>query len=46
MNGDGKAAIVWRHANGGTSLWLMNGGTVTSVHDLGTVPTWTIQQTK
>jgi hypothetical protein len=34
--GDGKADILLRNAaNGGVYLWALNGGTVTSQHDLG-----------
>lgn len=44
FNGDGNADILWRHAAGATSIWLMSGASVIGTGDLGGVPTdWTIQ---
>jgi hypothetical protein len=37
FNGDGKADLLWSNTNGDTSIWLMNGTTVSSTHDLGVV---------
>ena len=35
--------ILWRNANGDVSLWMVNGGTITSSTNLGVVPAaWTI----
>jgi Subtilase family/FG-GAP-like repeat len=50
FNGDGFGDILWRNANGDTSIWLMTGnGTqvqVLSTNDLGLVPTsWSVAQT-
>ena len=46
FNGDGMSDIVWRDTSGNTSIWLMNGATVSSAGGLGNVPTtWSIAQT-
>jgi hypothetical protein len=50
FNGDGYGDILWRNANGDTSIWLMTvNGTqvqVLSTTDLGLVPTsWSVVQT-
>jgi VCBS repeat protein len=50
FNRDGYTDILWRNANGDTSIWLMtwNGGQVQvmSTNDLGGVPTsWTVAVT-
>jgi probable HAF family extracellular repeat protein len=37
FNGDGKADLLWSNTNGDTSIWLMNGTTVSSTPDLGFV---------
>jgi glycosyl hydrolase family 113/VCBS repeat protein/FG-GAP repeat protein len=37
FNGDGKADLLWSNSNGDTSIWLMNGTTVSSTSDLGIV---------
>ena len=43
FNGDGKSDIVWRDTTGNTSIWLMNGATVSSAVGVGNVPTtWSI----
>ena len=34
-NGDGKADILWRNANGDVAVWLMNGTTFSSGGDVG-----------
>ena len=39
FNGDGISDIAWRDTSGNTSIWLMNGATVTSAGSLGAVPT-------
>jgi hypothetical protein len=48
FNGDGFGDILWRNANGDTSIWLMTGTStqvqVLSVNDLGGVPpSWVVQ---
>ena len=45
FNGDGKSDILWRDTTTGeTAIWFMNGGTMTSFADFGTVPNiWAIQ---
>jgi hypothetical protein len=50
FNGDGKSDILWRNANGDTSIWLMTAsGTqmqVLSASDLGVIPTsWAVAGT-
>jgi Glucose / Sorbosone dehydrogenase/FG-GAP-like repeat len=37
FNGDGKADLLWSNTNGDTSIWLMNGTTVSATPDLGVV---------
>ena len=38
--------ILWRNASGDAVIWFVNGGTISSVPDLGIVPSsWTIQGT-
>ena len=37
FNGDGKADILWRNANGDVDLWLSNTGSGFTGHDLGVV---------
>ncbi|MBV9971266.1 MAG: hypothetical protein JO228_14885, partial [Xanthobacteraceae bacterium] len=42
-DGDGKSDILWR-ASDVTLIWFMNGVTVASTANIGTVPaTWTVQ---
>jgi FG-GAP-like repeat len=44
FNGNGMSDILWRNANGDTSIWLMNGAQVSSAVDFGIVPTsWVVQ---
>jgi FG-GAP-like repeat len=44
FNGNGMSDILWRNSNGDTSIWFMNGTTVSSVSGLGVVPTsWVAQ---
>ena len=50
FNGDGYGDILWRNANGDTSIWLMSGNgndvKVLSTTDLGGVPaSWFVVQT-
>jgi Tol biopolymer transport system component len=45
FNGDGITDVLWSNANGDTSIWFMNGAMVSSISDMGAVPTsWLIQQ--
>jgi VCBS repeat protein len=37
FNGDGMADLLWSNTNGNTSIWLMNGTTVSSTFNLGIV---------
>jgi Ca2+-binding RTX toxin-like protein len=40
-NSDGKSDILWRHTDGSTSLWLMNGTGVQTFGSFGAIPsTW------
>jgi hypothetical protein len=44
FNGTGMSDILWRNSNGDTSIWYMNGTSVSSVSSLGVVPsTWLVQ---
>jgi hypothetical protein len=43
-NGDGNSDLLWRDTSGNTSIWFMNGTSVTSTGIVGNVPTnWTVQ---
>jgi hypothetical protein len=45
FNSDGKSDNLWRNSNGDASIWFMNGTSVSSVSDLGLVPTsWVVQR--
>jgi uncharacterized protein (DUF2141 family) len=44
FNGDRKSDILWSNNNGDTSIWFMNGTTVSSLSDIGVVPpSWAVQ---
>jgi hypothetical protein len=44
FNGDGRSDILWRNSNGDTSIWFMNGASVSSTSGVGVVPaSWTVQ---
>jgi FG-GAP repeat len=44
FNRDGKSDILWTASDGATSIWLMNGATVSSTVGLGYVPpSWVVQ---
>jgi VCBS repeat protein/FG-GAP repeat protein len=46
FDGDGKYDILWHNSNGDTSIWLMNGTTVSSATDLGLIPpSWNVAVT-
>ena len=47
FNGDGKSDILWRNTTAGdVVLWFMNGGSITSSADLGSIAAaWTIAGT-
>jgi hypothetical protein len=38
FNGDGKSDLLWRDNLGNTSIWFMNGTTVSSTGALNLVP--------
>jgi hypothetical protein len=43
-NGDGMSDLLWRDTGGNTSMWFMNGTTVSSMVGVGNIPTtWTVQ---
>jgi hypothetical protein len=44
FNGDGRSDILWRNSNGDTSIWLMNGTSVSSTSGVGIVPASWIAQ--
>jgi hypothetical protein len=44
FNGDGRSDILWRNSNGDTSIWLMNGTSVSSTSGIGIVPASWIAQ--
>ena len=44
FNGDGKSDVLWRHSNGTTAIWLMNGASALG-QGLGIVAsTWSIAE--
>jgi FG-GAP-like repeat len=44
FNGDGMSDILWTNNDGATSIWFMNGATVSATPGLGYVPTsWIVQ---
>ena len=38
FTGDGKSDILWRHSNGTTGYWQMNGAAATAAPTLAIVP--------
>lgn len=43
FNGDGQADILWRNGGGDLAIWFMSNGNVSSIANLGNVPTnWTV----
>ena len=43
FNGDGKSDIVWRHPDGRTAIWLMDGLTYSATGSLlGPATGWTL----
>jgi VCBS repeat protein len=43
FDGDGKGDILWRNANGGVAIWLMNGATIKASLGVGSMTTdWVV----